>query len=168
MRRVSFLIVALVVGALTQSVNATPISYVTDTETFGTNGVHLDMFESVSWTHTFSLPPNSTLKSGVLAVNLADDDLWDGIEIGFGFADSGQWAIGAVSTGTYKFDIALNSLLDGSLSITLASLWGDFVLKSSKLTVGYTSVPEPATLSLLGIGVLGAAFGYRRRPRKTA
>jgi hypothetical protein len=67
--------------------------------------------------------------------------------------------------------LELNSL--GSLSVTITSLFGDFVFGGSHLVANglastgpATSVPEPSTLALLGLGLLGIAVGARRKARK--
>lgn len=55
--------------------------------------------------------------------------------------------------------------LNGTLSVTVSSLYGDFLLASSTLT-GYglsRRVPEPGTLALFALGLLGVAFVHRRR-----
>jgi hypothetical protein len=57
---------------------------------------------------------------------------------------------------------------DGRLNVRVKSAEGDFWFKKSRLTVTGTprQVPEPATLSLLGVGLLGIAA--LRRPRRRA
>lgn len=63
--------------------------------------------------------------------------------------------------------IELNLL--GSLTVTISSLYGDFIFGGSDLVAhGYTrggtqSVPEPGTLGMLGVGLLGIALAARRR-----
>ncbi|HEY4366778.1 MAG TPA: PEP-CTERM sorting domain-containing protein [Steroidobacteraceae bacterium] len=57
----------------------------------------------------------------------------------------------------------------GKYDITVSSLLGDFVVKSATLeaygdrSAVVTSVPEPTTLALMGIGLLGVGLTGRRR-----
>ena len=65
---------------------------------------------------------------------------------------------------------------DGKLDVELCALLPDFLVDSSKLTIEFDqgrngtpeegpSVPEPATLTLLGLGTLIAAAASRRKKR---
>ena len=57
--------------------------------------------------------------------------------------------------------------LEGLLDVTVSSIIGDFDLTGSHLVANgfqrVASVPEPGTLALLGLGLLGIAAGVRRK-----
>jgi hypothetical protein len=65
----------------------------------------------------------------------------------------------------FWFDVT--SLLDdGLLSVVVKAASGDFRFATSILTArgdSSTSVPEPATLTLFGFGLLAAGFAARRK-----
>ena len=123
--------------------------------------------DHVSWTHHFGFdPPANEVFSGKLTLFLRDDGgRFDSFEIGFGWAEDGSWDLGEVNTGAYAYDIAGSFLMDGEFSLTLGSLWGDFFIDRSELEITYAAapVPEPATILLMGTGLLGLVAYSRKR-----
>ena len=77
----------------------------------------------------------------------------------FQFGDGAY--VGASVVGLFELNLL------GQLSVTVSAIYGDFVLTGSHLVANgfaqVASVPEPGTLGLLGLGMLGIAFGARRR-----
>ena len=56
-------------------------------------------------------------------------------------------------------------LMDGSITTTINAAKGTFYFVTSRLDVDYSpnAIPEPATLALFGMGLLGFAASRRRR-----
>ncbi len=150
-------------------------------------GIYIGAHGSYTYTHditTAGFNAATDLVSGFsLSINLYDDahDSWldqfelafvdlpsdglldallhDGLVFSFGNNAFQGWSWGGLAQ--------LNSF--GTLTVTIESWAGDFLFGGSNLTAyglaqtGSTSVPEPATLGLMGLGLLGVAFGARRR-----
>ena len=117
----------------------------------------------VSWTHNFDVSGWAGVSGGTLSVSLFDDER-DGLftrEYALGWGEGWEFAIGEVDTGLYTYSINGKYLEDGSYSLGILGLGGDFYVQCSTLEV--TPAPEPATMLLLGSGLLGLAGAGRKK-----
>jgi PEP-CTERM motif len=122
-------------------------------------------------------PGIDTLTSATLSIWLYDDQGFLGIDhwlaggdsqesVKFKF-DGGGWSSSGNVELLSDFWFDVTSLLDdGLLSVVVKAVSGDFRFATSILKVHGdtgTSVPEPATLTLFGFGLLAVGFAARRK-----
>jgi hypothetical protein len=115
-----------------------------------------------------------TALSASLAINIYDDGdfLGEGAVItveNFDFDTGGAWgAIFFSATPGWANDLGISALAalntDGFLDVQIDGI-GDFWVGDSTLTVETAEVPEPATLSLLALGLLSLVGVSRRLQR---
>jgi len=142
----------------------------------------VDQNAYVGWGETYSYTHNllddsaftlGTAISGTIKIQIYDDkrDGWfksEGILI---VVDDFDFDTGGImlSASTFANNVEVNALAkinsSGMLDISISSLWGDFYVGQSILTIetADVSVPEPGILGLLSLGLLGFGVTYRLR-----
>lgn len=136
----------------------------------------VDKAHSYTYTHYIDDGANGfNAGSDVAAIFNLRLNVYDDASDSWFEGESGNISIGGYSSYGFSFLglgayiaglIELNDF--GSLTVTINSTSGDFMFGGSQLWVGgfrdtSTSVPEPATLGLMGLGLLGVGFSARRR-----
>ncbi len=130
----------------------------------------VNFFGSHTYTHNIidnGFVPGSAI-SGSLQISIYDDaiDKWDFLpEVVLVIVDSFDFDSGALTFGNFDNSLGIQALgslnADGLLQVTVQSVWGDFRVGTSVLSVEVSEVPAPGTLGLLGAGL--AALGLVRR-----
>jgi len=104
--------------------------------------------------------------SGTLEINISDGNFWNKTLFVVDELDGDTGGITWFGQGfesELEFEALASINSDGFLGVTVKSLFGDFWLGDSVLSVHTAEVPAPGILGLMGIGLLGLGLVRRRR-----
>jgi len=112
----------------------------------------------------FNPATDTVLLAGILLTLYDDNDLFQAETVNFTFDGTNFGNQNIFLIAFPLFGVAAR-LQDGILNVTLSAVQGDFYFAKSDLGVlaDHASVPEPATLTLLGLGMIGMAALERKR-----
>lgn len=162
-------ILGLTLAGLVAGISVAHAGLITDTVE---NNQYLSTWQSYSYTHDinddgFTL---GSAVSGSLSIDIRDDQdqWWETLEWSLIVVDDFDFDTDGFTFNANDFHNgleleALASLnANGMLDVTVTSLWGDFYLGDSVLSV-ITEVPEPGTIALVGAGLFGLFIARRRK-----
>jgi hypothetical protein len=80
------------------------------------------------------------------------------------YGDNWFWNVSGSEFGGWSLAGLLTLNLTGTYTVTVSNVYGNFWFGSSNLNArGYRAVPEPGTLALLAIGLIGMGVALSRR-----
>jgi hypothetical protein len=170
---------AMLAAGSIATAQATPVTWV-DTIDF-TPDRYIAPYSSYSYTHSILdngyNPGVDSIYNYSLSVNLLDDSD-RGLDVALInvpglFGDTIFFNLSGVEFGGWSLEGQTQLSNTGIYGVTITSLIGDFFLGGSSLTVrgeenDGRSVPEPGTLGLLGLGLLGVGAGMRKKKKAQA